>query len=124
MRDLVDVARSRAASADVDEVLRGEFAALADALERRYEPWVNRAAPDYGYDGRTEFTRSFPGRNVTELVAEARAAVARISPRRHDALFRYRGGVMGRGAEQILADLADAVEHDLGAAAVAVHGAQ
>lgn len=51
-----------------------------------------------------------PGETPEELVAEAREAIARINPESHDALFQYRGGVMWRGVEKILADVTDALE--------------
>ena len=48
----------------------------------------------------------------TDLIAEARKAVARINPGAHDpdALFQYRGGVFGREVTLMLRELADALE--------------
>ena len=50
--------------------------------------------------------------SITDLIAEARKAVARINPGAHDpdALFQYRGGVFGREVTLMLRELADALE--------------
>ena len=50
--------------------------------------------------------------SITDLIAEARGTVARIHPGHHDpdALFQYRGGVLGREATLIIRELADALE--------------
>ncbi|MFD5599902.1 hypothetical protein ACFWHR_07570 [Leucobacter sp. NPDC058333] len=51
-----------------------------------------------------------PGETPEELIEEAREAVARINPDHYNACFQYKGGVMWRGAEKILADVVDALE--------------